>query len=279
MGTTADYLTQLIDSKSDIKAAIEEKGVTVSGGLSTYADAIRQINSGNGGYYIPSYVTFQGSNDISKLSKYTFEKRTSCEYMFYKANFKDASILKDILDTSDIVDMEAMFAYCEELEIVPLLDTSKVVQMESMFYGCNKLTIVPQFDTSNVTNMKETFLGCDNLTELPEFNAENLVMVNNIFGANMPDTVWEGLKLLTNIGGFKDFGKSTVVSGTKTYGFLYSLPNLTHTSLMNVINNLYDRSTESKYYYTPELKFHPNHFDLLTEDELAIVTNKGWVVT
>ena len=41
--TIADNLQTLIDCKADMKSAIEEKGVTVSGGLSTYADAIKQI--------------------------------------------------------------------------------------------------------------------------------------------------------------------------------------------------------------------------------------------
>lgn len=39
----SDRLQELISCKSDIKTAIEEKGVSVTGGLSTYADAIKQI--------------------------------------------------------------------------------------------------------------------------------------------------------------------------------------------------------------------------------------------
>ena len=39
----ADKLQDLIDAKADMKSAIESKGVEVTGGLSTYADAIRDI--------------------------------------------------------------------------------------------------------------------------------------------------------------------------------------------------------------------------------------------
>ena len=43
MSTIADKLQDLIDAKADMKSAIESKGVTPTGGLSTYADAISQI--------------------------------------------------------------------------------------------------------------------------------------------------------------------------------------------------------------------------------------------
>lgn len=43
MGTTADKLNLLRSSKADIKAALTEKGLTVSDKLSTYADNIRSI--------------------------------------------------------------------------------------------------------------------------------------------------------------------------------------------------------------------------------------------
>ena len=45
----ADKLTLLINTKQDIKSAISEKGVEVTGGMTTYADAIRRIETGGGG--------------------------------------------------------------------------------------------------------------------------------------------------------------------------------------------------------------------------------------
>lgn len=40
---TAEYLNTLIECKEDMKSAIEERWATVTGGLSTYADLIREI--------------------------------------------------------------------------------------------------------------------------------------------------------------------------------------------------------------------------------------------
>lgn len=42
--TTAEYLNDLITAKEDMKSAIEEKGVEVTGGLTSYADAINSLN-------------------------------------------------------------------------------------------------------------------------------------------------------------------------------------------------------------------------------------------
>lgn len=42
-GSIADKLQDLVTAKADMKAALQEKGVTPTGGLSTYADAISKI--------------------------------------------------------------------------------------------------------------------------------------------------------------------------------------------------------------------------------------------
>jgi hypothetical protein len=46
---------------------------------------------------------------------------------------------------------------------------------------------------------------------------------------------------------------------------------------MNVINNLYDRATAGLSVLT--LKLHANHLAMLTDDEKAIATNKGWIIS
>lgn len=47
MSTTAEKLNLLLNSKKDIKAAIIEKGQTVTDVFSTYADKIRAIQTGS----------------------------------------------------------------------------------------------------------------------------------------------------------------------------------------------------------------------------------------
>ena len=45
MSTIADKLQDLVMAKEDMKSALIEKGVTPTGGLSTYADAVREIEN------------------------------------------------------------------------------------------------------------------------------------------------------------------------------------------------------------------------------------------
>jgi len=79
---------------------------------------------------------------------------------------------------------------------------------------------------------------------------------------------------LKNLGGFKDLGKQSSVSGTNSTGFLAELLYITHESLMNVINNLYDRKTAGLS--TLSLKLGSNNLAKLTDEEKALATAKGW---
>jgi hypothetical protein len=79
-----------------------------------------------------------------------------------------------------------------------------------------------------------------------------------------------------NLGGFKDLGKSQYLNGTSSY-FLSVLTGLTPESLRNVINDLYDRKTAG--YSTISLKFGSANLAKLTDEEIAIATNKGFTLT
>ena len=74
----------------------------------------------------------------------------------------------DMLDTSNVTDMEEMFSACGRdskeftLDLGDNFDTSNVTNMKMMFYDCGSLTLDlgNKFDTSKVTNMYGMFSGC-----------------------------------------------------------------------------------------------------------------------
>ena len=74
-----------------------------------------------------------------------------------------------------------MFADCRKLTSVPVFDTSNVINMNAMFDGCSSLTFVPAFNTSNVTNMAYMFEDCTSLKSIPEFDASNVTTMTEIF--------------------------------------------------------------------------------------------------
>lgn len=81
---------------------------------------------------------------------------------------------------------------------------------------------------------------------------------------------------LTHLGGFRNLGKASSVSNTNSNYFLNYAPNLTYESVINVLNGLYDRASAGLSVLT--LKLHANHLAMLSEDDIAIATNKGWTI-
>lgn len=116
--TVAEQLIALNDAKQDIKNALVEKGVTPTGGLSTYADAVRGIISEQ----FPPGIKFAHSD--------------STEVPYF--------------DTSAVTDFSHMFAYCNRLQKIPQYDTSNATTMYEMVISCTDLEEIPLLDCSNV---------------------------------------------------------------------------------------------------------------------------------
>ena len=282
-----DKLNDLKIAKQDIKSAIQEKGVTPTGGLSTYADAIRDIQTGGGNVKLSPNTMFGGSHTITYIpnmdtSEYTtmygmfsecyqlknvplFDTRnvTSMGFMFEECNSLQSVPL---FDTRNVTSMRGMFSmrpydiiypYIPESQLVsvPQFDTSKVTDMVFMFQYCVNLQSVPQFDTSKVTDMAYMFYNCRNLETIPQFDTGNATDMSALF---------YNCSNLTNLGGFKNLSANLD---------LYSCYKLTHESLMNVINNL--AIVES----TKTLKLNSLSIEKLSANDITIAIDKGWTIT
>ena len=177
-----------------------------------------------------------------------------------------------LLDTSKVTKMQEMFLECSSLITIPLLDTSSVTNMQSMFSGCTALTTIPLLDTSSVTNMQEMFKTCTSLTTIPLLDTSSIINIWRIFN---------NCSNIENIGGFQNLGNAySKTASVNTYQYelsLLKLTKLTHDSLMNVINNLYDIAT--KGCKAQKLTLGTDNMAKLTAEEIAIATNKGWTVS
>lgn len=175
------------------------------------------------------------------------------------------------LDTSNVTVMNSMFKGCSSLKQIPLLNTKSCNLMQEMFSGCSSITEIPELDTSNVISMWYMFFKCTSLTTVPMLDASKIINVYNMFN---------NCSSLVTLGGLKNLGMSYPTNWIEnvseaTLNLSYS-PLLTHDSLMNIINNLYD--IKSKGVKPQTLQLGDTNKAKLTVEEIAIATNKGWNV-
>lgn len=158
-----------------------------------------------------------------------------------------------LLNTSNVTNMSGMFSYCNSLKSIPLLNTSKVTNMSSMFENCASLKTIPLLNTNNVTNMGNMFSYCYSLKSVPLLNTSKVTNMNYMF---------RSCSLLTTLNGF---------TGLKTDLDLSYCANLTHDSILNVINKAATVSSQT-------LTLGSTNLAKLTDEEKAIATNKGWIL-
>ena len=202
-------------------------------------------------------------SNISELPEWVdLEGTTDCSYLFSNCGLKAAPYF----DTSNVVFMNNMFYYCSYLETVPEYDTSNVVNMTNMF-GSSTIKRIPQFDTSKVEYMSSMFQGCFSLEYIPLLSAYSLRDNSSLFG-------YSTLSNLTYFGGFKNL--KIDFTG---YGSLRMLPNLTYESIVSIISNLYDFRGNGDMTTTRTIEFSNNSRSIITDDDIAMATNMGWIIT
>ncbi len=194
---------------------------------------------------------------------------TSAYYLFYQCT---GLLEVPLIDTSKITNFNGTFYACSSLTTIPQIDTSKGTNFDRFCIGCSSLTTVSQIDTSKGTNFSFAFSTCLKLTTVPLLDFS---LANNI------GSVFYNCSSLKNLGGLKDLGKAySTTATTNSSNCILDLSKstvLTHESLMNVINNLYDIA--SKGCNTQRLVLGSTNLAKLTEEEIAIATNKGWTVS
>ena len=196
-----------------------------------------------------------------------------------------------MLDTSNVQNMDSMFYWCLSLDRIPKYDTSKVSNMDSMFQDCRKLQWCPNLDTSNVTTMSNMFYNCFTLPSLPELNTQKVRYIDSMFyncesivsvplynfsDVRVAGYVFHNCYKLEHLEGFENL-KVGLDFRSRTL--------LTHTSLTNVINYLYNWTTdpdnvrnEFNSSFVPTMYFGDTNLAKLTDDEISVATLKGWTV-
>jgi len=274
MATIAENLQTLMDIKDDIKTSIENKGVTV--GDASFGNYAEKINEISGDFDFVKIGYTQNNANImyenlmySKTLYDTWDPSSTSAESLYSSNKQ--LVYAPAIDTSNVTDMRFMFYHCDALTFIPLYNTSNVTNMAGTLTGCS-ITSIPQFDTSKVTVISYCIQSLNKLITIPLLDFGNVSNEVLSIGNNCPE--------LVNIGGFTNLGKGFTDSVTSSSGILTFTDSnkLSRQSCLNIFNTIYDMNLNTFYTQTSRITLHNDVYNLLSADDIAIATNKGWTV-
>ena len=204
-----------------------------------------ELNGGGGDYEIkPLEVTANGVYDVSGEA-----------YKPVRVNVPQTAqsgTLKALLDaTKDAHELFLRYKGASVDGLIAFSDTSNVTNMKDMFAYCTNLTSIPLLDTSNVTEMTHMFESCSKLVSIPALDASKATDLNYIFNA---------CNKLISIG---------------VYGFRYSV-NITYTALEHDALVAFLNQAGTAYNSSQKITMGSDKLALLSDEEKAIATNKGW---
>lgn len=194
-------------------------------------------------------------------------------FMLCWANLREVPMM----DTRNVTDMGSMFYMCEALQSVPEFNTLKVESMKSMFEGCISLTEVPQFNTSSVKDMERMFYGCSSLTTVPLLDTSNVTRMYCTFEnctslEELPE--WD-VSNVTELDAFRGCTKLRRIPFKNIRDSMYLQQTaIDKEGIIEVFNNLLSPPLTN----LERVVIKKALYDSLTEDELAIATDKGWSV-
>lgn len=211
--------------------------------------------------------------DISSLPKVKVTSYTVSDACLNNGIFDNR-----LIDFSEIRSMSNMFIRCTNLLGVAedIEFTNKVTNIQGMFCRCQSLHTIntTKFDTSNVTNVLDAFVFCTNLKYID-------------------CTGWDFSKVTTSKTCFYDVYRLKSLIGNRTIedvlenniscfknaknlhsSFIHNAPLIDRASLRAVINGLADLTGQT----AQTLTLGATLIAKLTEEDIAIATNKNWTI-
>lgn len=204
----------------------------------------------------------------SKTMEYAFE---------YCSSLKDVSLL----DISHVTNLEGVFSYCTSLTEVPALDYSSAKTMRSSFEGCTSIKSIPAINTPNVTNWMNAFYYCTSLTDVTPFDTS---ASTNCKGMFQKCTSLESLPWF-DLSNCKDcllMLNNTPLTSCQGFGGLSVNLTLTYTYLdRDSMVRIFEQaaSVTNKNIYLKSGFIDHGLFEKLSDEDMAIATDKGWALS
>ena len=274
----------------------------IVGAVKPEGNPLQYVIDNQGGDGVPSCETlfnnYKGSSLDSALKGIDISNVKNFRNMFTNCN---NLISIPELDSSSATNMDSMFSYCKKLTTINQLETYNVTSMQDMFYNCQKLSTIPLLDTSNVTNMNGMFRECIELITIPQLNTSKVTNMGYMFNnckklttiplldtsnvTNM-NSMLSYCKSLTNFPALdvtkcKDFNSlfynCTSLTSIGMYGFTRSI-SITYTALEHDAIVALLNQAGTAYDSSQKITLGSDKLALLSDEEKAIATNKGWTL-
>ena len=149
------------------------------------------------------------------------------------------------------------------------------------------------------TSLENTFCFSSNLTSVIFdgksinmidasycFGSSDIESVSNIYFDSCKNVhgIFYNCTNLKNINGFYNIGKAFNQKKTNYFNYFFDLsdcPNITHDSIVSIIDGLYDLNISygvatGGVLYRQKFGIHPDVLSTLTEEEKNLITSKGW---
>lgn len=189
----------------------------------------------------------------------------------------------------------SLFKGCEsitELHGIETWDTSSVVSLAGFFSACklNKTPNLSKWNTENVTNL-DGFLAGNSVTDI-DLSSWNVSNVTSIMGFLSNMSSLQNVNLLgwnlCKVEKISMFDWNTNIKTLKLGERFFSSPYITEVSFkllgkwtndsvkLSLVTNLYDRKANGLPDLT--LVLHANTKKVLTEDDIATMTAKGYII-
>lgn len=186
----------------------------------------------------------------------------------------------------------SMFSGNKRLKFLPNIDFSNVSMFTNIFMNCASLVSIPHINAANADSLMQTFYGCIALESINISNARASSLTSTFYNCQTLTSIKQiDMSLVTSMIStfyqcdllvyvlFLHLGKSTLT----TYNFSSALNWGTNgeenrqSLIDSLITYSYDRASNGMV--TATIKLSANTKALLTDDEIAQITAKGFTIS
>ncbi len=232
---------------------INTSNATTLAGMFRYCYSLRSLPLLNTGKCTSFQYTFQNCQSLISIPLMDTSKAVTLYGMF---SYCYSLLTIPLINTSSATLFTEMFQQCLSLQSIPLLDMSKAQSCSSMFNGACSLKTIPLVNLATMTNAANMFLNCYSLQTLPLLNTSGVITV---FFSSM-------------LSGCRSLSKAAF-EGSKV-SISYQNCKLSASALVEIFENLASGVTGQTITITGNWGA-----ALLTPEQRAIATNKGWTIS